>query len=126
MNLIHHDVTQNVTKLGQPISFRRKVEELGPSGALYNVVNTSSTLPVAGNLHIPPSGLTLRIHAIDANTIDHTVGIQTLVAGDIITIGTSTCKLTGAPILNTGVFALQVDVLPVATDGAYIVKATKV
>jgi hypothetical protein len=126
MNLIRDDVTNHVTKLGQPISYRRKVEELGPVGARYAVVNTGSLTPPIGQLNIPPSGLTLRINATDADLIDHTANINTLVAGDIITIGTATAILTGAPILNTGVFSLQVAVLPVLADGSYRVKATKV
>lgn len=39
MNLIHHDVTRNVTKLGQPISFRRKPP--GPLAAPVNIVPPS-------------------------------------------------------------------------------------
>ena len=49
----------NMVSTSFPISFNKIHDVFTPDGATYNVVNTSSSTPTAGNLHIQPSGLTL-------------------------------------------------------------------
>lgn len=89
-------------------------------GANYSVVNTSSTIPTAGKIHIPPSGLTLRVHSVDADGHDHNQHIGSMQAGDKIIINGIPSTLVTAPIWNTGVYAMQVQALPVVADGTYL------
>lgn len=95
------------------------------TAARYDVINTSSTMPLVGDLHIPPSGLTLRINSLDKDGLNHYGGISTLKAGDVINIGVKQATLTNSPIFNTGVFALQVAALPALVDGEYLVSVTR-
>ena len=123
--LIHQDVAHRVFKVGEPISLRKQVTPLGPQGAPYNVVNTLLGPPLPGQFFIPPSGLTLSIHEIDTDGNNHQATIAAMDAGDHILLDDDDVVLTGAPIYNTGVFSLQVNALPVAVDGQYIVRAIR-
>jgi hypothetical protein len=94
-------------------------------GARYSLVNTSSTIPVAGQLLVPPSGLTIRLHGIDLDATNHGGFIDTMKAGDSLTIGAETVVLSAPPIPNSGYFSIQLVALPgVQPDGVYTVTAT--
>lgn len=123
IKMIKRQVTDRVIMLGDYIPLRHKRGKL--AGSPYNVFNTSSITPGAGQLYIPPSGLTLRIDGWDAAGNDNTAFISTLRAGDTIHIGTVPAVLAGIPIFNTGVFALFVESLPVVVDGLYLITVTK-
>lgn len=125
--LIKRQVTNRVVKVGEPISFRRKVSIA--NGATYFVVNSSATVAAAGEIHLPPSGLTIRASKFDMSGADLAAQIATLKAGDILTfsqagveIGTMT--LTTAPILTADTFSFAVNAITSYSNGPYTVKAT--
>lgn len=103
-----------------------------PKGAPYAVVNTSNAIAPVGKMHIPPSGLTLRVNEIGADGKNRAGEIASLEAGDLLQIKTlagadvSEATVNLPPVSNTGVFAVQVLALPAAPDGDYIVTGVKV
>lgn len=119
-----------VTPPGFPVVLGRLRPD--PKGAQYAVVNTSNAIAPVGKLHIPPSGLTLRVNEVGADGKNRAGEIASLEAGDKLQIKTlagvdvSEATLNLPPIENGDVFAIQVLALPVAPDGDYIVTGVKV
>jgi hypothetical protein len=72
--------------------------------AVYDVRNTSTTTTSPGFIHIPPSGLTIRVNEYDKNYVQHYPTLITLKRGDIINIGSASCTLTASPIYNSPTF----------------------
>lgn len=98
--------------------------ELAFSGALYNYEENAAT-PPAGSIYHSTGANSLKINVVDANGVDHTTAIQSLRAGDQITIGTQSAYLTGTPGITTGVALVLVDSWPNYTNGQYAVTIVK-
>lgn len=121
--LIKRQVTDRVVMKGAFIPLRHERGRL--NGAPYTVVNTSSAVTTEGKLHIPPSGLTLRINAFDNNGADNSAYISSLRAGDKINIGSTPVTLVNSPIHNSGTYSLFVEALPSVVNGDYLITVTK-
>lgn len=122
------DSGEQTRRLQRQVNGAGANRDLGPAGAKYGITNTSSTSPAAGFMHIPPSGLTLYLNAVDKDGVNHTGDIAALQVGQVVKIYTlanvlvSQFTLTSTPINILDRFNLLVAALPVAADGNYLLR----
>jgi hypothetical protein len=125
MNLIHHDVTQNVTKLGQPISFRRKVGEAPVVGVQYDYVNAAIHGAAIGTIYHTSGEHALSINSLDKDSTNHYDAIAAIPIGATITIGSQSALMpVKATYIAGGMWSLTLDAWPDLPDGTYTVTVT--
>ena len=94
--------------------------------ALYHYLTTTSQNPPNGWIYVGSGGLILRVSEVDAAGQNHNDGIDTLKAGDQITIGAQTATLVNSPIQSgPNVWSISVNAWPVMANGDYAVTITR-